>query len=64
VAIVKFSIGGKDGSGEARSIDELLRNLHIPVSSVITLVDGKIRPEDHELKDGEKITIIDVSTGG
>lgn len=61
---VKFLVDGKDGYEEAETIVDLLDKLDIPKSSAITVVNGRVRPENYRLKDGECVEIIIVSTRG
>lgn len=48
----------------AKRVRELLKKLGVNPQTVLVVIEGEIVTEDHELKDGDVVTLIDVISGG
>ncbi|MFN4133924.1 MAG: MoaD/ThiS family protein [Candidatus Hadarchaeales archaeon] len=60
-------LGGEQKTVEVEKgakILDLLRALRINRETVLVKVDGKITPEEEELRDGAEVTIFTIVTGG
>lgn len=48
----------------ATTVKDVLKKLNINTQTVLITVEGELVTEDHQLKDGDVVTLIDVVSGG
>ncbi|MCX7831555.1 MAG: MoaD/ThiS family protein [Actinobacteria bacterium] len=56
--------GNEQVISEVRTVKEILEKLGINPNSVIVTVEDELVAEDYVLKNGDKVKIIDVISGG
>lgn len=49
---------------EGKTVQDLLEDMDINPVTVVTKVNGKIKTEDEELKQGDKVELVSVVSGG
>ncbi len=61
---LKFSSRIKKVSAEVKTIEELLKKLKINTESVLVKRNGRFVPIEDEIKNGDEIEVIEITSSG